>query len=104
VTQLITNAQRNGPYTLQTIHLEDLAGDKISYHRDGTTDSQAAGGQLPNGTHDFDFSTGDFTVSGQGTGCEPALTSFSLHNATLNHGDTVAIDFAATDVGAALYQ
>src|SRR2546425_609248 len=34
----------------------------------------------------------------------PTLTSFSLQNATLNQGDTVAIDYAATDVGAALHQ
>jgi hypothetical protein len=102
VTQLITNAQRNGPYTLQTMHLEDLAGDKISYHRDGTTDSQAAGGQLPNGTHDFDFSSADFTVGGQGTcklsvsnGSVASISSSSAVGGSLQRANMTALSPAA---------
>ena len=86
----------NGDYFLARVITSDDFDNTAVYRSDGTVTRTRNG--LGPATHGLDLSSVKFTVVGSTRDVEtPALTGFSVADTTLTAGDTVSVDYAATE-------
>ncbi|MDF2144681.1 FG-GAP-like repeat-containing protein [Knoellia sp. p5-6-4] len=86
----------NGEYVLDRLYVTDTFQNTATYRTDGTVVSNF-NGTAP-ATHAMDFSKVTFTVAGSLRDTEPpTLKDFSVVDSTLTAGDTVSVDYVATE-------
>jgi hypothetical protein len=95
----VSESWPNGPYTLLTVMVVDSSQNSALYRTDGTVEKNPPGASGPT-THTLALSAADFSVAGSTADTSPPqITGFTVSAPTpyAVHGDTVSVDYTATD-------
>jgi len=102
VTFTVPDTWWNGLATLDFVELADPTGNTINYLSFGRALVSPAGASGPS-SHTVPFTPGDMTVSGSTKDVmAPTLNSVSVGGSPAHPGDTISINYAATDAAGSL--